>query len=135
MKVKFVRSYRSKKGNVTFVYSVHGKDAELAAYKTASGEFYRTDDATGVPLWFTTRFIGDNGTLILTSNGNIVPDMSEFDKAASLVKQYGGDFGQSLAQAATANLLNSKPVTSTVSAPVIPADEPVIPEDVPALPE
>lgn len=129
MKIKFLRSYRSKAGNVTFVYVVSGKAADLEAYKLAMGEFYRTDDKTGEPLWFTTRFVGDNGTLIITSNGNIVPDMSEYDKAASLVKQYGGDFGQELARSAASNLLSKQGTTATAPAAKAVVAEPIIPED------
>jgi hypothetical protein len=103
LKVKSIRSYRSKKGNATFVYSVSGDKAALEAFKKAQGIYYReSEDA--VPLWFTTRFIGDTGNLLVTTNGNVVPDMSEFDKQASLVAQYGGNFGDTLAKSAINNL-------------------------------
>lgn len=107
MQVSFVRSYRSQNGNVTFVYNVAGSDADLSAYKKAQGKFYREDES-GTPLWFTTRFIGDHGKLIITASGKIVPDMSEFDKQASLVEQFGGNFGAELAKASVANLLGNK---------------------------
>lgn len=106
MKVKFIRSYRSKNGHVTFVYAVTGSKADLEAYKAAQGDFYREDEK-GNPLWFTTRFIGNNGTLVITTNGNVVPDMSAYDQAASLAAQYGGNFGAELAKTAAANLLNA----------------------------
>jgi len=106
MKVTLLRSYRSKNGNATFVYGVKGSSADLESYKSAQGDFYREDD-NGVPLWFTTRCIGDNGKLIITTNGNIVPDMSAFDKAASLAAQYGGNFGQELARSAAAAILGT----------------------------
>lgn len=121
MKVRLMRSYRSKNGNTTFVYAVSGNSEDLAAFKTAQGEFYREDDK-GTPLWFTTRCIGQTGKLIITTNGNIVPDMSQFDQAASLAKQYGGDLGQELAKAAAAQLLGghaiSAPATAHVDTPV-----------------
>ncbi len=116
MKVKLIRSYRSKNGNATFVYGVTGSDADLAAYKTAQGEFYREDD-TGTPLWFTTRCIGQTGKLIITTNGNIVPDMSAFDQAASISAQYGGNFGQELARQAAQSVLGMD------AAPSAPAQE------------
>lgn len=97
MKVTSERTYRSKNGTPTFVYSVEGTKEELSAFKKAQGEYYREDD-NKKPLWFTTRYIGETGTLMITSNGNIVPDMSEFDKQASLVAQYGGNFGDILAK-------------------------------------
>lgn len=104
MKIKLIRSYRSQNGNPTFVYGVSGSDADLEAYKKAQGEFYREDD-NGTPLWFTTRCVGPAGKLIITTNNNIVPDMSAFDQAASMAAQYGGNFGQELAKQAAANLL------------------------------
>jgi len=113
MKVRLIRSYRSKNGNVTFVYGVNANATELKAYKKAQGEFFRESE-DGTPLWFTTRCIGDAGTLIITQNGNIVPDMSEYDKAASIVAQYGGNLGDHLAATAAAKLLGG---SSTSSAP------------------
>jgi hypothetical protein len=97
MKVTSIRTYRSKNGNPTFVYSVSGSKEQLEAFKKSQGDYYRTDDDDN-PLWFTTRYIGEEGKLMITSNGNIVPDMSDFDKQASLVAQYGGNFGEILAK-------------------------------------
>ena len=84
MRASFVRSYRSKNGNATFVYGVSGSSDELNAFKSAQGDYYREDDKTGKPLFFTTRFIGKAGELIITTSGNVVPDMSAFDAQASL---------------------------------------------------
>ena len=105
MKVSLQRSYRSKNGHVTFVYKVTGSAADLSAYVDAQGEYYREDETTGDALWFTTRCIGQSGTLIITSNGNIVPDMSAFDQAASIASQFGGNFGQELAKQAAQSIL------------------------------
>jgi len=124
MKVKLIRSYRSKAGNVTFVYSVTGSKDQMEAYKTAQGEYYRESDE-GVALWFTTRCIGNTGNLIITTNGNVVPDMSAFDQAASLVAQYGGNFGQELAKSAVANLIghaSSSVAPTSVKEDAAPAD-------------
>lgn len=107
--VKLQRSYRSAKGNTVFVYAVSAKAEEVAAYKAASGDYYREAE-DGTPLWFTTRCIGNAGTLVITSKGKVVPDMSAFEQAASLAKQFGGNFGDELAKATVAKLLgNSKP--------------------------
>lgn len=118
MKIKLIRSYRSKNGNPTFVYGVTGSEADLEAFKSAQGEYYREDD-NGQPLWFTTRCVGDTGSLIITTNGNIVPDMSAFDQAASIAAQYGGNFGAELAKAAAAKIIGggaSAPTTSSAPA-------------------
>jgi hypothetical protein len=104
MKVELSRSYRSQKGNTVFVYTVKGTTAQIDAYKAAQGDNYRETD-NGVSLWFTTRCIGNAGTLIITEKGKIVPDMSAFEQAASLAKQFGGNFGQELAKQAVANIL------------------------------
>ncbi len=105
MKVKLLRSYRSGKGNTVFVYTVSGSKEQIEAFKAAQGDNYREDEH-GNPLWFTTRCIGNTGTLIITSKGKVVPDMSQYEQAASLAKQFGGNFGQELAKASVAALLN-----------------------------
>lgn len=115
MNIKLKRSYRSKNGNTVFVYAVSGTEAQLAEYKKASGEYHRVDE-DGTPLWFTTRCVGDTGKLIITTNGKIVPDMSEYDKAASIAAQYGGNFGQALAEMAAQKLVGPKNVQT---APVV----------------
>jgi hypothetical protein len=97
LKVNCIRTYRSKNGNATVVYSVEGSKEDMASFKKAQGSYYREDEDKN-PLWFTTRYIGEDGKLLITTNGNIVPDMSEFDKQASLVAQYGGNFGDVLAK-------------------------------------
>lgn len=114
MKIKLIRSYKSKNGNTVFVYGVSGSASQIEAFKTAQGENHREDES-GTPLWFTTRCVGQSGTLIITTNGKVVPDMSAFDQAASMASQYGGNFGQELAKAAAAQLLGT--VGSTVATP------------------
>lgn len=109
MQIKYLRSYTSKKGNKTFVYAVSGTEAQLSAYAKAMGDNHRTDDETGEPLWFTTRSIGNAGKLIITKNNKVVPDMSAFDQAASLAKQYGGNLGSELARIAAQALTGSLP--------------------------
>ena len=129
MKVSYLRSYRSKNGNATFVYTVAGSASELAAYAEAQGEFYREDETTGKVLWFTTRCIGKTGTLIITSKGNIVADMSAFDQASSIAAQYGGNFGQELAKQAAQDILGISPSTpAQPAAPIAPPTEEVVDE-------
>lgn len=104
MKVKLIRSYKSRNGNTVFVYSVSGNANQIEAYKAAQGDNYREDE-NGTPLWFTTRCIGKSGSLIITAAGKIVPDMSAYEQAASLAAQFGGNFGQELAKASVAQIL------------------------------
>lgn len=114
---KLTRSYKSKKGNTVFVYTVNGNETEIADFATAQGDNHRVDEATGKALFFTTRCFGDTGTLIITSNGNVVPDMSAFDQADSLAKQYGGNLGKSLADRAADSLLGNKTAQAPAQVP------------------
>lgn len=114
MKVKFERTYKNEKGTQVFVYSVDGTEKELTEYEEAQGSFFRKDQETDVPLWFTTRSIGPRGKLIITGKGKVIADMSEYEQAASMAKQFGGNFGAELARASVAALLgksDSEPVT------------------------
>lgn len=113
--IKAVRSYTSKQGNKVFVYGVSGNKEDLEKFKAVSGEFFREDEE-GKPLWFTTRSVGDKGQLVITTNNKIVPDMSAFDQAASLAKQYGGNLGEALAKAAVDQLLGNKTAQADVPA-------------------
>lgn len=122
MEGTFVRSYVSKKGNDTFVYTVTGTPAEIAAYKTAQGENYRADDK-GAPLFFTTRVgASPRVKLITTQAGNVIIDNSEMKAAANLAAQYGGNLGQEIAR----NFASQMSIGSgaSVSAPAV-VTEPV----------
>lgn len=89
--------YRNKKGTLVFRYTVKGKPDALKAYEEAQGEYYTEDSNTGEPLYFTSRFCGKTCDLIVTDEGKIYPDMSELEQQASLVAQFGGNLGQSMA--------------------------------------
>ena len=104
MKGQYLDSYVSKKGADTFIYTVDCTPEEKAAIKEAKGEFYR-EDASGKPLFYTTRYVGETPKLILTTNGNLVADMSEMKKKASLARQFGGNLGDQFAAAAAADIL------------------------------
>lgn len=122
MKINLTRSYRSKNGNTVFVYAVSGTNEQLKQFAAAQGDNHRVDEATGTPLWFTTRCVGQTGMLIITSNNKVVPDMSQYDQADSLAKQYGGNLGQELAKAAAEKLIGASaqavtPTTTPVGTP------------------
>lgn len=120
LRIKLDGSYRSKAGNVTFRYIVTGTPAELAEYKAAQGDFHREDPVKG-PLFFTTRFAGNDGKLVITATKKVIADMSAFDAANSLASQYGGNFGQEIAKGMTAALLGSAAVSTSSSAPAVDA--------------
>ncbi len=118
MKVNYQRSYKktsTKTHSVItmFVYGVSGTPEELESFKTAQGEFYREDDDQK-PIWFSSKFVGKQSKLLVTSNGKIVADTSEFDQAASLVSQYGGNLGNAMANAFASQLIGH-PVESTAT--------------------
>ena len=113
----FVRSYK-KNGKDVFVYAVTGSKEATEKYKETQGEFYRQDDTTGNGLFFSTRYVGDNTKLIITEKGNVVADMSEFAKAASLASQFGGNLGTELARNAAAKLMGGSNTPVEVAAPV-----------------
>jgi hypothetical protein len=116
MKVRFQRSYKKTgTGRTVFVYTVSGTKEQMAAYKAAQGDnFVAGDD--GQPLWFTTRFIGNNGSLIITKNsGKVVADMSAFDQVSSLCEQYPALAG-AIASQGVAKLLGNLGSVATVAA-------------------
>lgn len=113
LKVSYLRSYRSKNGTVTFVYKVTGSADAMERYAEVQGNFLRTDEETGDTLWFTTRFIGQTGNIIVTANDKIVADMSKYEQAASLCSQFSGVFGEKLAEASIKNLLGNKGIANS----------------------
>ena len=125
MKIKLNRSYKKLNKNseltTVFVYAVSGTEEQLASFKEAMGDNFRESEE-GQALWFSTRCVGNDGSLIITSAGKVVPDMSKFDQAASLASQYGGNLGLELARIAAAQLMGLQPAAATVpviAAPVV----------------
>jgi hypothetical protein len=98
-------SYRKAvTGTKVFRYVVSGTEKDLEAYKSAQADNLRTDEETGKPIWFTSRYIGDNVSLIITTENDVVADDTELAKLESLVKQFGPDVAKLiLMQKATAN--------------------------------
>jgi adenine specific DNA methylase Mod len=89
---KLAGSYRKAiTGTKVFRYVVSGTDAEVQAYSDAQGDNLRLDEQTGKPIWFSTRYIADNVSLIITTDNNVVADDTELSKLESLVKQFGVD--------------------------------------------
>ncbi len=129
MKISLLRSYRSQNGNATFVYAVSGSTSDLEAFKNALGEYYRKNEEDGKPLWFTTKCVGQSGKLIITTNGNVVPDMSAYDQAASIAAQYGGNFGQELAKQAAIGILGTTPAAQPPQSEAAPQKEEASDED------
>jgi len=126
MKATFVRSYRKQEtGNIVNVYAVSGSKAELEVFAETQGDNHVVDEKLNKPLWFSTRFVGDSVPLIITKNGKVVADTSEFDKAASLCEQYKGTaLGTEMAKIMAERLLGNGSHSTPVQAPVQqPAEE------------
>ena len=98
-----------------FVYYVHGTEQELEQFQEVQGDYYRTDDATGNALWHSSKFHGDNATLIIAQAtderpARVIADTSQIAKANSLMKQYAGTaIGAAIAQQIAASLLSQEP--------------------------
>lgn len=59
LQAKFIRVYRkTQTGQQVAVYGVNGTPADLAAFKLSQGENYKTDNETGVPLYFVAALPG-----------------------------------------------------------------------------
>jgi hypothetical protein len=119
LQATYIRQYR-KQGSTktTFVYKVESSSAEeLASFETAQGSYHRVDPKTGTPVWFTTRFVGETAELIITDNNKVIADMSEFEKARSLSEQYGGNFGDMLANKLANKLVAPAPSPKQDSKP------------------
>lgn len=109
MKATYQRQHTSQGTNVpVFVYSVAGSPEELSKLREVQGNYHRTDKVTGVDLWFTTRYAGEEVPLIITQNNKVIADMSEFKKLDSLSKQFGGNLGEQIAKQAAAMLFKSQ---------------------------
>lgn len=93
---KFLNYYRKSASSTVFRFVVSGTPEELATYKEIQGDNYRTDNVTGKPLYFTTRYFDDTIKLVVTSNPEtgdkrIVADDSELVKLQNLINNFGAD--------------------------------------------
>lgn len=68
LKIQKINKYRTKNGTDRYVYEVSGSKAELKQYEEVQGAYYKTDDVTGKPLFFTSKFVGNNALLELRTN-------------------------------------------------------------------
>ena len=100
---KLVGSYRKPvTGTKVFRFNVFGNETELKQFEDAQGDNYRVDETTGKPMWFSTRYVGDNVNLIITSNNQVVADDTELSKLQSLVEQFGPDVAKLIMMQKTA---------------------------------
>lgn len=99
MKATFNNLYR-KNGNVVLVYHVTGTEAELEMYKAAKGSYYRADEATRKPLFYSTnRIIGDGfeAELVFGKDGQVYADSTEEALMDMLIKSKPGKVADELA--------------------------------------
>lgn len=116
LKVKCVGDYpkfdpQTRKTTDVFIYEViGGTKADLQRFEDAQGEYYQTSKETDNPLWFSSTYFGDFGTIIVYwsdagQEDRITADQSALRRQRALVKNAGGDFGQAMAQLAAAQFL------------------------------
>lgn len=120
MKGKFAGKYRNKKGTEVFRYLVGGTDAQIAAFEKAQGDFLRKDENSGAPIYFSTKYLGDNINLLITSGGKVAVDDTNIAKVNSLATQYAGTaLGDEFARQGVAMILGEmKSTPAPVSQPV-----------------
>lgn len=110
MKITKITHYK-KNDKIVFVYAVTGTDEEIALYKSIKGDNYKEDSNTGKPLYWSSQFYQPDTKLVFNfDKTGVYADTSEFDEAAALAKQYGGNLGQSIADISAAKLLRIKTV-------------------------
>lgn len=100
------------KVNTVFRYVVSGSKEEIEKYKAAQKDQLRTNDE-GHPLYFTTRYAGKVGKLII-SNDKVYVDTSKLDQMSSLIEQNPGLLGEALAKEAAKMLMGNPPVQQEV---------------------
>ena len=139
MKIKLLSSYRNGNGNVVFVYRVTGSKSQMNTYIDAQSEYlkYEDGDESKSPLFFTTKYAGDTGALVITQSGKIVVDTTEENKLASLMEQHKGTaLGDALAQQLAAKMMKdlskASPAPAEKSTPA-PSVENVAENDLDAL--
>jgi hypothetical protein len=91
LNIQYLRKYPSKKtqGEFTNVYVVTGQDIE--AFEDAQGSYLVIDADIDKHLWFTNKFIGNQGKIVI-HEGKIFPDMDWLSKIKSTAKLlFGSD--------------------------------------------
>ena len=117
MKIRLISSYRNSNGKVVFVYRVSGSKSQMTQFIEAQGEYlkYEDNDESKAPLFFTTKYAGDNGALVVTQSGKVVVDTTEENKLTSLMEQHKGTaLGDALALQIAARMMKdlSKPAAA-----------------------
>lgn len=97
MKIKFIRQYRkaatpTQPSKMVFVYGVTGTPEQLAEYKKVKGDKHIIDETTKMPLFFSTRFCGQEGSILENKEKTDWRiDTTEADQLANLANQYGAE--------------------------------------------
>lgn len=111
--IAFVRQYRKapseaqraagQAGTIVFVYKVTGNEDNIKNYLDTKKDFIKSvKQEDGQINFFSTRYIGKAGELMLTNKGAWVIDTTELDQLHNLEMQYGKDIAREVA---------NKPVT------------------------
>lgn len=93
LNIQYLRKYPSKKtqGEFTNVYVVTGNADALESYEDAQGSYLVIDQEIDKHLWFTNKFIGNQGKIVI-HEGKIFPDMDWLNKIKSTAKLlFGSD--------------------------------------------
>lgn len=123
LKLSIRGQYKNGKGTTVFRYAITGSKDAVEAYQEAQDEGLQfTDESSGELIYLTSRFAGDNATLVVTDQGKIYVDMSKLEQQASLIAQLGGNLGQAMAEEVARQFLSGK--STPTSKPAVAQDEP-----------
>lgn len=113
---KYIRNYRKQdSGTIVYVYELSGKKDDIERYEAIqTTDKIRYDETSKKPLFFTVNFGGDDAKVVITPKDKVFIDLSEFQKAASLVAQFGGNFGQALAEESVRRIMDNKQQSTPV---------------------
>jgi hypothetical protein len=98
MKGKLVNEYSKQNKNgkmqTNYVYAVTGNDAEIAAFlDSESAKTVADKDGNGVKagtnLWITSRYEGENVSLVISKANRVAVDRSEERKLIALASRFG----------------------------------------------
>ena len=111
MRGKYTGTYISKNGNRVFKYDVTGSPEDIQAFEGTQQKVVINEE-TGNPIFFSTRFAGDDVELGVSEKQNVYINTEELDKAASLVSQFDGAMADKLADRLLDGLLGKAPAAS-----------------------
>lgn len=146
LKLTFISNYRSKGGNVVFVYTISGSTEAKELYREINGDNvrYQDDDENKPMLYFSTVYLGKTNELFKPERSErfIVDNFNQdvlVSQAGNLLRQTQNNplLANAIAQVAAQQLLgisNNSNVNTAVNTPVsTPENTTVVPPVIPDI--